>query len=682
MSTSTAGPRSEPTPALTLAKRRARILGLVVFLAVFLPLRLWRAGIENSLWIDETASFVLASQPAAVILDRCAVDTNPPGYFFALKAWLKLGRLFFPQPGILFARALGTVAWLLFAAGVWLLARSLAAGFAALLVTAVTGSACAAVSANDARGYCFATVGLCLAFLLMVDLYAHPTRPRWAAAVRWLVFALAASVALWTHLLSAPVFLLLCLLFAVLAWRRRTLEFAGFGALAVALAALSFLPWLLKVLAGIGSLEASAVTWMTPATVPNLVAVFSYWYPFGRIGGPDNPWLDALGAATIILPLAVSPAAARARRGEPNPMLPILAAGGGAIAIAFVCFLWLLQRCGVMTVFYAPRYPALTAAFWATGLAALAAATAERARWQRPAAWLLLAPWLVCSFTGQVWAIAAERRGGLREMRAHFSAYLPAPGADLYVMPSELLPFFRATFEDFHLRPIEALPCDLPRLSTATVLDLNFWHVLDRPRDLIARRILEAGALSAGRESASYPDWRRDYALYRLSGIDHAAGEALCRRGLDPSPVPIPPGAEAVALPENQQYQRGWSFPEVGPDLAIRRWASRETSEILFDRPLPAGAYRLHLRGYNPAYPALPAVIAVSVPGENGALRRELPEGEFEADLPFDLHARHDPFVLRWARKTWSPRTATGAKDARTLAALLAYAWVERRRGG
>jgi hypothetical protein len=236
-------------------------LGLVVFLAVFLPLRLWRAGIENSLWIDETASFVLASQPAAVILDRCAVDTNPPGYFFALKAWLKLGRLFFPQPGILFARALGTVAWLFFAAGVWLLARSLAPGFAALLVTAVTGSAYAAVSANDARGYCFATVGLCLAFLLMVDLYAHPTRPRWAAAVRWLVFALAASVA-----------------------------------------ALSFLPWLLKVLAGIGSLEASAVTWMTPATVPNLVAVFSYWYPFGRIGGPENPWRDAFGAATIILP--------------------------------------------------------------------------------------------------------------------------------------------------------------------------------------------------------------------------------------------------------------------------------------------------------------------------------------------------------------------------------------------
>ena len=63
--------------------RRAALLGLLLFLAVFLPLRLARAGAEQSLWIDETASFMLASHPFSVILDQCAVDTNPPGYFFA-----------------------------------------------------------------------------------------------------------------------------------------------------------------------------------------------------------------------------------------------------------------------------------------------------------------------------------------------------------------------------------------------------------------------------------------------------------------------------------------------------------------------------------------------------------------------------------------------------------------------
>jgi len=666
-------------PAVSATTSRAAVLGLLAFLAVFLPLRLWRAGIETSLWIDETASFMLASHPVSVILDQCAVDTNPPGYFLALKAWLRLGKIFLEEPGILFARSLGILAWLLLAVGVWLLGRSMAPAHANLLLVAVAGSAYAAVSANDARGYSFATAGLCLAFLSIVDLYAHPERPRRAAACQWFVCALAASAALWTHLLSLPVFLLLWLLFACLAWRRRTPEFAGFGALALTVAGLSFLPWSLAVLAGIGSLAASAVTWMTPATVPNLLAVFAYWYPFGRIAGPENLWLDAVGAASVILPAAAALAAARRPPGETNAALRILAAGGLAVAALFVLLLWLLQRRGLMTVFYAPRYPALTAAFWAAGLVALAAWTAERGRRRGALAWLLLAPWIICSLAGQVWAVAAERQGGLRDMRAHFASYLPPPGADLYVMPSELRPYVRRTFAGFRLRPIEELPCALPRLRTATVLDLNFWHVLDRPRDLIARQVLESGKLAARLEVASFPDWRRDYAVYRLSGIDRRAGEALCPRGFTAAVRPIPSGAVAVALPEDQQYHRGWSFPEVGADLAIRRWAGRETAEILFDRAVPPGAYLLHLHGYNPAYPMAPARLAFSVSGESAAMSRDLPEGEFDAALPLDLHARHDPLVLRLTRQTWSPRAATGAKDARTLAALFEYAWAEHR---
>ena len=660
-------------------RRRAAILGLLLLAAAFLPLRLWRAGIENSLWIDETASFMLASHSVPFLLDHCAMDTNPPGYFLALKAWLKLGKVFLGEPGILWARAFGTVAWLLFAAGIWWLGRSLAPGSAPLLTVAVAGSAYAAVSANDARGYSLATAALFLAFLLMVDLYAHPERPRRQAALRWLLFALAAGIALWTHLLSAPILLFLGVVFVGLAWRRRTLEFAGLGALAFTLATLSFLPWAFKALAGIGSLRASAVTWMTPATLPNLLAVFYYWYPFGRIGGPEHPWLDGLGVGSIVLPLLAALGMARRSRGEGNPVLAILAAGGFAVPLAFVSLLWLLQRFGGVTIFYAPRYPALTAAFWAAGLVALALWTVERARWRRSAAWLLLTPWLLAAAGGQLWAISTDRQGGLREMRARFAPYLPPAGADLYVMPSELIPFFRQTFADFRLRRIEALPCDLPRLSRATVLDLNFWHVLDRPRDLIARRILETGNLAAGRETAAFPDWRRDYAVYRLTGVDPAAGAALCRRGLGPAPRPIPPAAVAVALPEDQQYTRGWSFPEVGPDLAIRRWASRETSEIVFDRAVPPGAYTLHLHGYNPAYPSAPATIAVSLPERGSPSSRELGEGGFTLEVPLDLRARQEPLIVRLTRPTWSPKQATGAGDPRVLSVLLEYAWLERR---
>jgi hypothetical protein len=657
---------------------RPALLALLLFLAVFLPLRLWRAGIEQSLWIDETASLMLASHPVSVILDQCAVDTNPPGYFFALKAWLKLGKLLVREPGILWARSFGTLIWLVFAAGVAWIGRSLAPSAANLLLLATAGGAFAAVSANDARGYCLAAPALCFAFLLILDLYAHPERPRGAAALRWLLVACACAVALWTHLLSALVFALLCVLFALLAFRRRTLEFAGFGALALGSAALSFLPWSLKVLAGVGSLKASAVTWMTPATVGHLLEVFWYWYPFGRVGGPGTRWLGVLGVASVVVPVAAAVAVAQRRRGA-NPMLRILAVAGFAAAIAFVSCLWLLQRFGVMTVFYAPRYPALTAALWAAALAALAGWTTERAGWPRAAAWLLLTPWLLAAIGGQVWAILAERQGGLRAMRARFAAYLPAPGADLYVMPAELIPFFRQTFEGFRLQPAEAMPCDLGRRAEATLLDLNFWHVLDRPRDLIAREILETGSLAAVREAAAFPDWRRDYAVYRLRGIDRAAAAALCRRGLGPAPRPIPLSAAAVALPENQEYRRGWSFPEVGPDLAIRRWANRRTSEILFDRSVPAGAYDLHLKGYNPPYPSVPAVIGVSLPGETAAADRRLPEGEFTLDLPLSLRADHEPISVLLTRATWSPRSATGSQDTRVLTVLFEYAWLERR---
>jgi hypothetical protein len=662
---------------------RASFLGLVVFLAIFLPLRLSRAAVEQSLWLDETASLMLASHPLSVILDQSAIDTNPPGYFLALKAWLKLGRVFQAEPGILWARSLGTLTWFFSALGLWHLGRSLAPGGATLFLVAIAGRACAAVAAQDARGYCLAIPALALAFLLMLDLSGHPERSPRNRAARWCLLGLLLSVALWSHLLSALVFLLLCILFVILAWRQRSAAFWAGGAIALLLGALSFLPWSLNVLASIGSLKASAVTWMTPATVPNLLSVFYYWYPFGRVGGPGRLSLDVVGAASILLPLAASFAVVRRKRGAGNPLLFFAATAGLGIAVAFVVSLWLLQRFGLLTAFYAPRYPSLTAGLWAAGLAATALWSAERAARGRWLAWLLLAPWILVSIIGQLWAIRTEREGGLRAMRTRFASTLPPTGADLYVMPSELRPFYRATFADFHLRPIEALPCDLadrPRHDMATVLDVNFWHLFDRPRDLIARDLLARGALAARTDSVAFPDWRREHVAYRLEGIDHSAAERLCRQGgLRPAPRPIPPSAVAIALPEDQEFHLGWSFAEVAPDLAIRRWMSRESSDLRFDRALAPGDYMLHLRGYNPAYPCSPAVITVRVPGERAIASCNAAQGELALDVPFALSKRRSPLTVRLTRPTWSPKTATAANDARRLAALFDYAWVEPR---
>jgi hypothetical protein len=657
------------------------LLAFAIVVGVFLPLRLWRASIENSLWIDETESFMLASHAVPVILDYCTIDTNPPGYFLALKGWLKLGKVFLRAPGVFFARTLGTLAWCLLAVGTAWLGRSLFGQAASALVVSVAGSAYAAVFANDARGYCLASVALFLCFLLVIDLYVHGDRPLAWSVWRWLCFAATALVALWTHLLALPIVALLVLVWAALALRRRTLGFAGFGALAIALTAVGFLPWALRIASEVGGLEKSAVTWMTPATVPNLLAVFYFWYPYGRFGGTDQPgwpFWNALGAASLLLPFTLAILAVSRRRAAANPAHLLVGGVGLGLAIAYTCLLWFLQRQSLVTVFYAPRYPALAAAMWAAGIVALASWTVARMGWRRWAIWLLLAPWLAAGVTGQVRALLAERQGNLREMRAAFAPLLPQEGHDLYAMPSELIPYFRGTFADYRMRRIEDLPCSLPREPTATVIDLNFWHLLDRPRDLVARRVLGSKELARGVASRIFPDWRPDYRVYKLRDVEPGAASALCRRGgFVPTPPPIPVTAAAVALPEHQEYHRGWSFPEVSVALTIRRWATREESEILFDRAVPPGRYRLHLRGYNPPYPMAPARIQVAVAGETGTWQREFGEGEFAADFALTLGARHDPLLVRMERATWSPARATGAADSRTLTVLLDFAWIE-----
>jgi hypothetical protein len=734
-------PERRRTSSRRPRKWRSGALGLLALLALVLPLRVARAAIENSLWIDEIASLMLASHPLGAIVDHGAVDTNPPGYFFALKVWLKLAKLAGAEPGVLWARLLGTLCWLVLALAAWAAGtRCRGASFGAVLAWTVAAGAYAGVQANDARGYSISSVALfvCLA-VLVVQYRDGPSASRASrrALLLWLVYAAAATTAMWTHLLAAPVCVLLGLawLLLALAIRRRCPSFLYLGGLAHLLAGLSFLPWLLHLRAEVESLRESAVGWMTPATVPNLLAVFAYWYPFGRIAGPDQPgWqlFDSLGALSLLAPLAAALWAARARPrqdfqpaaaasgehlppgdrrppgdgrppeghglpGDSRPLL-VLALCGFGVSLLFVGLLWALQRLGLMTVFFAPRYPALTAAPWAAGVAALSAWAVERAGWPRARVWFLLLPWLACAGLGQLWAIRAEQSGGLRAMRQRFSPLLPPGGSRLYVLPADLLPFFRRTFGRFDLRPIEELPCALRKAApatAATVLDLNFWHVLDHPQDLVARRVI-AGAASGGPgagaagapdgaggelagtvERATFPDWRADFGVYRLSSIAPARAVELCARGFQPAGWDDPPRALASALAEDQKYARGWSFPELGPDLRLRRWASRPIAEVLFDRPLAPGRYQLHYSGYRAGFPEKIAHMELRLEGDPAAHAFDVPEGPIEILLGFTLARTARCPLLRVTHPMWTPRAATGSSDARHLASLFSHAWIE-----
>ena len=121
--------------------------GLLLLLAVTLPFQIWRAHLEGSWWVDESESVLLASGPVARILDYCASDTNPPGYFLMLKPWLALGRLFLPDgPGALWARGPEILAWALLLIFLWRRGRG--------LLGPAAGAALAwAVASNDYAGW-------------------------------------------------------------------------------------------------------------------------------------------------------------------------------------------------------------------------------------------------------------------------------------------------------------------------------------------------------------------------------------------------------------------------------------------------------------------------------------------------------------------------------------------------
>jgi hypothetical protein len=665
-------------------ERLVPVLGLALLVLALLPLRLWRASLETSLWIDETASLVLANQPVGMILDTAAIDTNPPGYYLLLKAWLKAGRALGLQPGILWARLLGVLAWVALAVTAWSAGKRLFGSLGTVLAVAVAGSSYSAVLANDARGYSIASVALFACFLILLRSYQEevlggggPTLWR-SSVARWLLYSACATAALWTHLLSLLILACLALLWLILLVRARawTSGFARFGAVAQLAALLLFLPWLAQLKRQVAGLQASAPTWMTPPTGLNLSSVFWWWYPFGRVGDPHQfPTLlfPVLGVLSVLLPLsaAVGGRLQPQRAEEPHTrMLGLLAYGGLGVSFVFVILLWEIQRLGVASVFYAPRYPALSAALWGGGLVGLAGLAGARTRRPGFSLWGLLIPWITCSLIGQWWAVSSESQGGLDAALAR-QAQKPPPGTPLYAMPSELAPFYRRTLSQYRVRRIEDLPCGLASASEAWVLNLSPWRVFDRPRDLIVQRLLAGDALAGAVQRFAIA---RDYDLHHLSAVHQDAAAALCRRGIQPTGRLIPPQAASVALPEEQRYTDGWSYPEVSGEGGVYRWAATPTVTVRFGRALPAGDYVLHYEGYRSPHPEDPARMAFDFDGSSHAVTQPAGGISLQLNLHLEKPVRHPLLVVH--HPLWSP-AAAGSSDTRKLASALSFAWFE-----
>jgi hypothetical protein len=550
----------------SMRPRSRSLLGFLLLLAVFLPAKVWRSSLEGTLWMDETYTLVLVERPTAGIVRLTGRDSHPPLYYLGLDAWLGAGRALGIDSGILWARSLNTLFWVLAAAAAWVLGRrSLGPSAGTLLAWSVAAAAGLAQMAQDLRSYGFASAGLAVCFLLLLE-PPGARGGRWEAG-RWSLYAASAAFALWSHLLSGLVLACLGLVWAALAWRRtRRLRTLAPAVAAHAAALLAFLPWLVQVPRQLAYLERVGTDWMTPATVGNLLLTLVWWLPFGRLHAPTTPAFEGLlpmGIASLALPVAGWVAFrwtrwARGRRGpvpedravsEPAGVTEtdgeasrlergaVLGLGAGLL---FVLLLWGLARSGLAPVFHGPRYPLMASAAWAGGLACLAAAAARRGLHRRRAravlAWGLMAPWLAAGLIGPIWSGASENRTGLASALAPF-ARDPAL-ADLYVMPPEILPFFRGQLSGFRVHPIEQLPCDTaarPGLQLRTaVLALNPWVQIETRRDRVARRVIERQALSHRVRVHELERSSLRATLYVLENVRPAAARYLCEHGFAP----------------------------------------------------------------------------------------------------------------------------------------------------
>lgn len=661
-----------PTRARRGLRRLEGSFALTALLAVLLPLLWLRVGTENTLWIDEIHSLQLSQLGIERLIDESVQDFHPPGYPLALKLWLKAGRGLGLDPGLPWARALNVLAWLAVVASAWCVGREvLGRREGALVAACVAASAAASVVVHDVRSYAFASGGLLVGTLFLVALRG-PKRSRTRDTLLATGCAAALTIALWSHLLAAPAVALLTATWLALvvvtpgerrSWRLRTTLLAQLAPW------LLFLPWLLEIPDQVVHLRRISPDWMTPASWDNLVRVFTWWLPLGRIGAPSpvaELWLTALGGLAILVPLALGARALQSATPQPSAaaslaLLTLSAAGGSTLLF------WGLARLDLAATFHGPRYPLLVWGLLAVGLTASAIAGSRRFAHAVAA----MSFWLLAGILGQVLAIRQESPAGGLSVFASQIADLAPTGSSLYVMPSELAPFVRRTFAAFDLRKIEDLVCSPP--DNALVLDVNPWPALDRTRDQVIGHSIRAGLLAAGIE-------RRDSNVYtaatayRIDGIDRRLAQELCARGMRPLPA-APPVAVSSAAPEDQLAGDGWSYLELDEQLDARRWGTRPEVRVRFDQSVPPGDYLLHLIGARQPYPSERIDLAVEMKGTSLHEELSLGPGPFSLVLPVIVERSHRP-VLRVRHPTWSPAVAMGSSDERELSFLFDAAWL------
>ncbi len=260
----------------------------VTLVIIFLAVRL--LGISSShLWYDEAFSILLAERGPAAILsgtlaadaDSSAAEEHPPAYYFTLWGWMQFfGNSLIAVRLLSITLSLGIVIFL------YLIARHLfdettalvAAFLAAILPFQIHYGA-------EIRMYVLLTFWLTLATLASLRVKRQ-----------WLLFAIAAALAQYTHNLA--VFYLIPLALTPVFqrdWKAlRYLTLAGFAAIIL------YSPWLIQLPAQVSKVTSSF--WIEKPGVEKLFTLFLMYVP--HLPLPDSSLMTGLLLSTLVIALA------------------------------------------------------------------------------------------------------------------------------------------------------------------------------------------------------------------------------------------------------------------------------------------------------------------------------------------------------------------------------------------
>jgi len=291
-----------------MSRRDAVLLALLVGVGALLRAPLLHEG----LWRDEASTYYDAVTPTlrAALALIARTDLTPPAYFLVERAWAHVagtGEIALKLPSFAYGLALIVTTYALGRAAATSSVGLVAATFACVSQPAIALSA-------QARAYAFA--GLLAA--LMLAAYARAVRePRAARSLAW--FGAFAVLLVYAHYMGCVLVALLAIATPPLLWRRGEARRLPAFALAFALVAVAYAPWIPTMLAH----AHNGAPWAPSASfLDRFGNDFGNLLPFASRHGQI---LIAFAAAALTWVVVALVRRGRRAAGTPGPMLVLVA---------------------------------------------------------------------------------------------------------------------------------------------------------------------------------------------------------------------------------------------------------------------------------------------------------------------------------------------------------------------